>query len=114
MLSGSLAAQTSSALAASSRLAELDFLSSVPEAVMTRRGRRGVVERLGEEVIVDEHPLAGMAAVVDRELAEGDVGDGDVERVVGQRRRLVALAGRPCRGARAALSGRTPGRAPPW
>ena len=51
-----------------------------------------VVERLGEEVIVDEHPLAGMAAVVDRELAEGDVGDGDVERVVGQRRRLVALA----------------------
>jgi len=34
VLSGSLAAQTSSALAASSRLAELDFLSSVPEAVM--------------------------------------------------------------------------------
>ena len=34
VLSGSLAAQTSSALAANSRLAELDFLSSVPEAVM--------------------------------------------------------------------------------
>ena len=34
VLSGSLAAQTSSALVASSRLAALVFLSSVPDAVM--------------------------------------------------------------------------------